>query len=105
MMDLKKINRELQVISCVAILFLFVFLVTILSENSVASASGMKEEKLVMKIQIQEGDTLWDIASDNMSDHYDSINDYIHEIKECNSLISDTIHEGQFLIIPYYDVN
>ncbi len=50
-------------------------------------------------IRIQSGDTLWDIARDNMTDEYDSIDEYIRSIKDINSLESDFIQSGQYLII------
>ena len=50
-------------------------------------------------IRIQSGDTLWDIASDNMTDEYDSIDEYIQLIKDTNGLESDYIQAGQYLII------
>ena len=48
---------------------------------------------------IQSGDTLWDIARDNMTDEYDSIDEYINAIKDINGLESDFIQSGQYLII------
>ena len=50
-------------------------------------------------IRIQSGDTLWNIASDNMTDEYDSIDEYIQLIKDTNGLESDYIQAGQYLII------
>ena len=50
-------------------------------------------------IRIQSGDTLWDIARDNMTDEYDSIDEYINAIKDINGLESDFIQSGQYLII------
>ena len=50
-------------------------------------------------ICIQSGDTLWDIACDNMTDEYDSIDEYIQLIKDTNGLKSDSIQAGQYLVI------
>ena len=38
--------------------------------------------KYYKSIQIHCGDTLWNIAEENMSDDYESVNDYITEVKK-----------------------
>lgn len=79
--------------------------VSILSSRMIlaGSESGGADQKYYTSIEIEEGDTLWSIASEYMSpDHYDSINDYIVEIKEMNGISSDTIHSGNHLIVSYY---
>ena len=58
--------------------------------------------KYYTSIQIEHGDTLWSIASTHMSPEYDTIQDYIAEVKELNQLGPDDIHSGQYLTIPYY---
>lgn len=52
-------------------------------------------------IEIEKDDTLWGIASEHMSAGQD-IRSYIIEIRSLNQLTSDTIYEGQHLIIPVY---
>ena len=37
---------------------------------------------IIKSIQIHCGDTLWNIAEENMSDDYESVNDYITEVKK-----------------------
>ena len=51
---------------------------------------------------VQQGDTLWSIASKYYSDEYDDMNDYIKEIKYSNRMYSDDIHTGNYIIVPYY---
>lgn len=58
--------------------------------------------KYYTSIQVQKGDTLWNIASNYMSDEYASVNDYIEEICEINHIADSDIHSGQYLTIPYY---
>lgn len=60
--------------------------------------------KYYKSITIDNNDTLWSIAEEYMDkEHYDSVNDYINEVKNMNSLTSDEIQYGEHLIIPYYD--
>ena len=58
--------------------------------------------KYYTSIQVQKGDTLWDIACNYMTDEYENVNEYIAEICEINHLAESDIHSGQYLTIPYY---
>lgn len=60
-------------------------------------------QKYYKSIQLQAGDTLWDIAKEHMNQEYDSIFEYIDEVKEINNLDDDEIHEGQYLTIAYFE--
>lgn len=60
--------------------------------------------KYYKSIVVSANDTLWSIAEEHMDrEHYDSINDYINEVRAMNSLTGDSIHYGTHLVIPYYD--
>ena len=43
--------------------------------------------KYYKSIQIHCGDTLWNIAEENMSDDYESVNDYITEVKRLTNFL------------------
>lgn len=101
-MNFKRINQEVMVASVLSIIVLCIIFIGLLTEKTVASASVTKDEKYVMSIKIEKGDTLWGIAKENITVHYESIDEYIEEIMDCNSLTTDVIHEGQYLIVPYY---
>ena len=68
--------------------------------------NAAEEEKQLCKsytsIEIRPGDSLWSIASEYMTDDYDSIQEYVRDIKSLNGLGSDEIHAGKFLLVPYY---
>lgn len=101
-MNVKRINQEVMLASVISIIVLCIIFIGLLTEKTVASASVTKDEKYVMSIKIEKGDTLWGIAKENITVHYESIEEYIEEIMDCNSLTTDVIHEGQYLIVPYY---
>ena len=62
--------------------------------------------KYFKSISVANNDTLWSIAEQYMdTEHYDSISDYIQEVKSMNDLVDDVIHYGDYLVIPYYDHN
>ena len=54
-------------------------------------------------IEIQPGDTLWDIAESTRTSEYDSVQEYVQVLKEMNNLDSDDIQAGQYLMIAYND--
>lgn len=63
----------------------------------------MGQFKYYKSIQIQPGDTLWEIAEDTMTSEYDSVAEYVDVLKDMNSLSSDNIEAGQYLMIAYND--
>ncbi len=58
--------------------------------------------KYYRTVEITSGDTLWNIAETYMDDNYDSVKDYVQELKEVNHLTSDVIQDGQYLTVTYY---
>ena len=57
--------------------------------------------KYYKSIEITKGDTLWSIANDNFdSAHYKDIN--VSEVKKLNTLSSNDIIAGRYVIVPYY---
>lgn len=71
---------------------------------SKASGKDGTSYKYYKSITIENGDTLWSIAQEYMdAEHYDSINEYINEIRRMNALNNDDITYGRHLIVPYYE--
>lgn len=63
-------------------------------------------DKCYKSITISSHDTLWSIAEQYMdNDYYDSIQDYIDEVRRMNAIAGDSIRYGDYLIIPYYISN
>lgn len=91
----------------IGILFIFCMMMFSNKISNVVSASSetiVKEEKRFISVKIESGDTLWSIASDYYHvSGQDGIKAYIKEIKSCNGLQSNTIHEGRYLVIPYLE--
>lgn len=95
-------HYKLSILTIGAALLLMVFLFGAdKSERSVdASTYNVKYFKC---ITVDEDDTLWSIAKENISEEYASISDYIDEVKSINNLVGDKIYNGATLVIPYYD--
>ena len=65
--------------------------------------SGRTSYKYYTSITVSSEDTLWSIAEKYMdNEHYESVNEYIQEVKNVNHLKSDIITYGEHLVIPYY---
>lgn len=66
-------------------------------------AIDIPQYKYYKSITIEQGDSLWSIAKEYRTDAYEDIQDYIDELKQLNGLQSEIIHEGQHLVVAYYD--
>ncbi|MDF2512430.1 MAG: hypothetical protein K0S04_2296 [Herbinix sp.] len=95
-------KKRIWTLGVIILLFAVIFSVGFITKTVTASRNNDRV-KLVTSIEIQKGDTLWEIASAYMSDEYDNLNDYIHEIKMSNGMTSDEIHTGNFIVLPYYE--
>ena len=92
-------------------LMLLLILTTFISVGSVACstffckaknpASDVTIQKYYKSITIEQGDSLWSIAQEYRTEDYDNTQEYIDELMQINGLTSETIHEGQHLIIVY----
>ncbi len=89
------------IISIITILFIAVFLSSFTANASESEVTN----KYYTSICLQDGDSLWSIADEYMTSEYRNQNEYINEVKQLNHLSSDTIHEGQHLMIPYYAID
>lgn len=85
------------------VLLLLIFILSILCITKTVTAQRATERiKLVTSIEVRKGDTLWNIAAAYVTEEYDNLYEYIEEIKDSNGLISDEIHAGNYIIVPYY---
>lgn len=58
--------------------------------------------KYYTRIEIQYGDTLWDIAFRYYDDSYESYDAYIKEVMLVNRMTEPDISAGSYLVIPYH---
>jgi len=95
-------NKKRTVIVGIVVLFVLIIFSAYFFSKTVTAERNTERTKLVTSVEIKKGDTLWSIASDYMTDEYDDLIEYIEEIKDSNGMISDTIHIGNYIIIPYF---
>lgn len=66
------------------------------------SANRRISYKYFTSIQVQSGDTLYSIAQEYADEHYESVYAYMEEVCLTNHMLDTDIHEGDYLIVPYY---
>jgi hypothetical protein len=96
---MRKIALTAGLTICLILVMAFTF-------GSFLSKAKNKEAKVTYykyytNIEIQPGDTLWDLA-DEYLENYESKEVYIKEVSQLNSIKNGKIISGQNLIMPYY---
>lgn len=79
--------------------------ILVMSFSNIVTASDDKQptgNKYFKAVEIEEGDTLWSIAKQNITGEWDSVEEYVKEIRTLNGLATDNIHIGNYISIPYY---
>ena len=90
--------------ACMTGLFMMIFGLSVFSMTAKADTKEYANmNKYYESHLIQQGETLWSIAEANMDDaHYDSVKDYIDEVKEVNGFTGDKLQSGNYILIPYF---
>lgn len=88
-------------------LILTIFIAAFLFISGFLSSAKEKETSVSYKyfssVMVRSGDTLTSIASRYADDHYESLAEYIDEVRATNNLTDiDEIRAGEYLIVPYY---
>ncbi len=94
-------RKRLWMIGSLVLVVLVIFSVFFMTKTVTAQREGERSKQVVC-IEIKKGDTLWSIASQYMTEEYEDMNEYIEEIMESNGLLTDEIHAGNYIIVPYY---
>lgn len=85
--------------------FLILFCCVTICKGSETPKKQMKVEDVVAyeSVCISHGDSLWTIAEANLDQPTDAqIQAYVDEITKLNHLSSNTIHAGNYILIPRY---
>jgi len=94
-------NRMLRLGFMLAIIFLAS--ISFYTISSAKASSDTVKYKYYTILEVRTNDTLWSIAEEYIDyDKYDSVKDYIHEVKNINHLENDVIKSGSRIVIPYY---
>lgn len=98
----KEILKKRKIAALTKLLMCLTAIMLVCSGFVVNASAPQNTYKYYTNLKVARGETLWDIAHEHMTDDYDSVNDYINEVRQLNSIIDDSIYYGQQLVIPYY---
>ena len=88
-----------SIILMLAVTFISAKALTVKAEQ----CSDKTYQKMYTSVVVKSGDSVWNIAEENMTLGYDNITDLVEEIRFINGLDEDcSIRYGSVIIIPYY---
>ena len=94
-------RRRIRLFVFVVLLFVLILLGCTMFP-SMAREEGPRPTAYYTSIQIEEGDSLWEIAGRYKQGGNLTTADYVEKLRRINSLQEDTIHAGQYLTVVYY---
>ena len=98
-----QLHKSRSLIGLIIFLFAVIYILAFLPSKIAYANPEEQKVRTYKTVQIQYGDSLWSIASDNYCKSEESIQDYISLVKQCNSLYEDEITAGCYLVIPVYE--
>ena len=100
----REVVRDERIVLVATLILAGILVIGFLISGSVRTEAAPSEvrSKYYTSIQIEQGDTLWEIAGRYMTDEYKDVNAYIQEVCAMNHISGDQIHAGQYLTVPYY---
>lgn len=81
---------------------LFLIVLFVLPERTAAAGDTIGGTYTISSVQIEEGDSLWSLASEYYTEEFSSVSNYITEIKRMNGLSGDTLYADSYILIPQY---
>ena len=97
-------RRQRILIFCITLIVMFgagVGFGTLLAKAEETAAEP--SYKYYANIQIEKGDTLWDLADQYMDrEHYENRQAYINEVMRINHMSTDHLTAGKKIIVPYF---
>ncbi len=85
-------------------IFMVAVCTLLFAHNSLHAESNDTHKKYYTTIEVQKGDTLWDISKRYMTEEYSDIQDYMQEVQNINHIDGNHITAGCYLTVPYYAV-
>lgn len=89
----------------IGVILLGIIVITLSFTKASADADSVKKNRYIKSVQIESDETVWSIAKETI-EQYDmeiSIKKLIKEIEEINGINADYVHEGAYIIVPYYE--
>jgi len=91
-------------VACILVIMVALFLIVLffLPEKTAAAGNTTGGTYTITSIRVEEGDSLWSIASEHYSEEFSSLTNYISEIKRMNGLSADTLYADSYILVPQY---
>lgn len=99
---LRRRMRNLMIVLLMVAAFLSGFFGRTLLNSHAEEAFIRPVQRYYTSIQIQSGDSLWNIAERYLEGSGYSPREYVDEIKRMNGLKGEEIHAGEFLTVVYF---
>ncbi len=96
----RKVRNTITLCALLIILVAASFAFT--AKTASADNTDNKRYKYYTSIEINDGDTLWSIAEEHMTEEYSSVKAYIKEVQSLNHMSGTKIVCGTSIVIPYY---
>lgn len=90
------------VLLAVCMLFLGIFIGSHRVAQVEAKEFVQNRQKFYTSITVEDGDTLWAIADEYMTEDFEDRDSFMNEVRQMNDLTGSIIRSGSTLLIPYY---
>ncbi len=103
--QIRRKERRMRKIRTMTLLILVIAVTAIITLRFSADrtdAVSVPTYKYYTTVEVNQGESLWSVAEDHMTEGYDDIYELMGEIYDINHLKSETLDVGQKIIVPYY---
>ena len=98
-------NKQLKQRLLISALVISLFVILTFFFMSTKSMADNKEPlyKYYKSVQIQPGDTLYDLSTVYVNPEMNDVDSFIAEVRYINNLEDDSyLYEGNYIVVPYY---
>ena len=98
-------NKQLKQRLLISAFVVSLFVILLFFLMSTKSMADNKEPlfKYYKSIQVQPGDTLYDLSQEYVNTEMNDVDSFIDEVRYINNLEEDScLYEGNYIVVPYY---
>lgn len=101
---MKKNTSKKSMLYVVIVFFLIVGFGIKIQQTKTEHASASVNQMNIgyLSVPVYASDTLTSIAKQYYTDEFGSVQNYMNEIRSCNSMKTDAIYAGGYIVVPVY---